>query len=147
MQLVAAGGDAPTELPDARLVVLQALERISVLLEHKFSSITVAERGDVACVPRHPNFRLFGAMNPATDAGKRELPAPLRNRFTEIWVGEPTQREDLAAIVAGYLLPVAAAAPVHAVVDFYLAAKAEAVRRRRTRHAQSALDTPAELAC
>lgn len=31
-------------------------------------------------------------MNPATDAGKRELPAPLRNRFTEIWVPEPSQR-------------------------------------------------------
>lgn len=24
-------------------------------------------------------------------AGKRDLPAPLRNRFTEIWVGEPPQ--------------------------------------------------------
>ena len=35
-------------------------------------------------VPRHPNFRLLAAMNPATDAGKRDLPAPLRNRFTEV---------------------------------------------------------------
>jgi midasin len=41
------------------------------------------------------------------------------------------QREDLAAIVAGYLSGVAAGPPVEAVVDFYLAAKAEAVRRRR----------------
>ncbi len=37
-------------------------------------------------VPRHPNFRLLAAMNPATDAGKRDLPAPLRNRFTEVSV-------------------------------------------------------------
>lgn len=100
----------------------------------------IAERGDSEGVPRHPAFRLFGAMNPATDAGgwlvgycstgkehldlqagdhthaaallvplllltcascpapqlvpsagKRDLPAPLRNRFTEIWVGEPPQ--------------------------------------------------------
>jgi len=43
-------------------------------------------------VTRHPNFRLIAAMNPATDAGKRELPAPLRNRFTEIWVPEPSQK-------------------------------------------------------
>jgi len=35
-------------------------------------------------VPRHPNFRLLAAMNPATDAGKRDLPAPLRNHFTEV---------------------------------------------------------------
>ena len=37
-------------------------------------------------VPRHPNFRLLAAMNPATDAGKRDLPAPLRNRFTEVGI-------------------------------------------------------------
>lgn len=54
-------------------------------------------------VARHPGFRLIAAMNPATDAGKRELPAPLRNRFTEIWVPEPTQREDLRALVHSYL--------------------------------------------
>ena len=33
------------------------------------------ERGDAEPVPRHPHFRLFAAMNPATDAGKRDLPA------------------------------------------------------------------------
>lgn len=52
-------------------------------------------------------------------AGKRDLPAPLRNRFTELWIGEPPHRSDLAAIVAGYLTGVAAGAPIDAVVDFY----------------------------
>jgi hypothetical protein len=129
-------------------------------------------------------------LHPIRPAGKRDLPAPLRNRFTEMWVGEPPQvrkegrhlvppwplplahptplfddailsspwrltwkllcgpptltqwcfcpaalpaclpapqREDLAAIVAGYLSSVVAGAPVEAIVDFYLAAKAEAV--------------------
>ena len=43
-------------------------------------------------------------------------------------VVSPTwQREDLASIVAGYLSGVVAGAPVDAIVDFYLAAKAEAV--------------------
>lgn len=54
------------------------------LLEGSTSSVTIAERGDLVGVPRHPNFRLLAAMNPATDAGKRDLPAPLRNRFTEV---------------------------------------------------------------
>ncbi len=40
------------------------------------------------------------------------------------------QRADLAAIVAGYLSGVVAGAPVEAIVDFYLAAKAEAVSAR-----------------
>ena len=62
------------------------------------------------------------------DAGKRELPAPLRNRFTEIYVAEPGARADLAALVAAYLVGAAPAVPVDAVVDFYLAARTEAVR-------------------
>eukprot|EP00955_Chlamydomonas_euryale_P066431 359544-Chlamydomonas_euryale.AAC.5 len=72
-------------------------------------------------------------MNPATDAGKRELPAALRNRFTELWVPEPSQREDLQALVHTYLAGVGGPAPpVDAVVDFYLAAKTGAVRSSST---------------
>ncbi len=56
------------------------LERIAGLLESGGGSITLVERGDVAAVPRHPGFRLLAAMNPATDAGKHDLPAQLRNR-------------------------------------------------------------------
>jgi midasin len=80
-------------------------------------------------VQRHPNFRLFAAMNPATDAGKRELPPALRGRFTELWVAEPSERGDLCALAAAYLAPLGPAAPLDPVVDFYLAARAEAVRR------------------
>ncbi len=47
----------------------------------------------------------------------------------------PHQREDLASIVAGYLSGVVAGAPVDAVVDFYLAAKAEAVGSREQHRA------------
>lgn len=38
-------------------------------------------------------------MNPATDVGKRDLPAALKARFTEIFVDEITAKEDLSAIV------------------------------------------------
>jgi midasin len=110
-------------LDEINLAPAEALERISGLLEEDDGSITVAERGDVDAIAKHPNFRIFAAMNPATDAGKRDLPGPLRNRFTEIWVGEPRHRDDLAAIVAGHLLPISMGAPVHDVVDFYLAVK------------------------
>lgn len=63
------------------------------------------------------------------DVGKRDLPAQLRNRFTEVWVGEPGAREELAAIAAAYLADAVPNPPVDAIVDFYLAAKAEAVRQ------------------
>ena len=47
--------------------------------------------------------RLFAAMNPATDVGKRNLPEGVQNRFTEIFVDEPTECSDIATIVAYYL--------------------------------------------
>jgi midasin (ATPase involved in ribosome maturation) len=86
----------------------------------------LTERGDGAAIARHPRFRIFAAMNPATDVGKRDLPAALKHRFTELYAGECEGREDLALLVSGGLSTVPAA-PVAAVVDFYLAARADAV--------------------
>ena len=60
-------------------------------------------------------------------AGKRELPAALRNRFTEAYISEPTALADLRAVVAEYLSGAAPNPPLDAVVDFYTAAKHEAV--------------------
>lgn len=91
------------------------------------SGLLLVERGDAAAVVRRPGFRLVAAMNPATDAGKRDLPLRLRSRFTELWVSEPSQRGDLCTLVAGYLEGAGPGAPVGEVVDFYRAAKAEAV--------------------
>lgn len=110
-------------LDEINLAPPEALERISGLMDDSSGSITITERGDEDALRRHRDFRLFAAMNPATDAGKRDLPNSLRSRFTELWIGEPHEREDLAAIVAGRLLPVSMTAPVDSVVDFYVAAK------------------------
>ena len=48
-------------------------------MESESSSIALAERGDLESIPRHPDFRLFAAMNPATDAG---MPHPLYQKST-----------------------------------------------------------------
>lgn len=61
--------------------------------------------------------------------GKRELPAALRIRFTEAYIAEPTARTDLRAVVAEYLSGAAPNPPLDAVVDFYVAAKHEAVSK------------------
>ena len=62
-------------------------------------------------------------------AGKRNLPPPLRNRFTELWVAEPSERADLLAVAAACLAGAAPQLPLDAIVDFYVTVKAQAVRK------------------
>ncbi|KAL7627174.1 AAA ATPase midasin [Parahypoxylon ruwenzoriense] len=67
-------------------------------------SVLLSETGDIERVKAHPDFRIFGAMNPATDIGKRDLPLGLRSRFTELYVGSPDKDlKDLLTIIKAYL--------------------------------------------
>ncbi|KAJ4319168.1 AAA ATPase midasin [Neodidymelliopsis sp. IMI 364377] len=67
-------------------------------------SILLTETGNVERVVAHPNFRVFAAMNPATDVGKKDLPPGIRSRFTELYVESPDSDEkSLRHIVEKYL--------------------------------------------
>ncbi|XP_047097581.1 midasin-like [Schistocerca piceifrons] len=69
-------------LDEINLAPPETLECLSGLLEDgAVGSLRLLERGDEQPVPRHKDFRLFACMNPATDVGKKELPAGLRNRI------------------------------------------------------------------
>ncbi|MFH4981499.1 hypothetical protein AB6A40_008208 [Gnathostoma spinigerum] len=52
---------------------------------------------------KHPKFRLFACMNPVTDIGKKNLPLSVRSRFTEIFIRETRDAEQLGVIVRTYL--------------------------------------------
>ena len=54
-------------LDEINLAPAETLERIGGILESETGSIVLSERGDGKPIPCHPRFRLFGAMNPATD--------------------------------------------------------------------------------
>ncbi|WVQ98136.1 hypothetical protein IAU59_005258 [Kwoniella sp. CBS 9459] len=91
-------------LDEVNLASQETLEAISTILEGPTASLVLTERGDVEPIPRHPHFRLFACMNPATDVGKKDLPPNLRSRFTELYVPPPDDdREALISIVAQYL--------------------------------------------
>ncbi|KAF2198877.1 P-loop containing nucleoside triphosphate hydrolase protein [Delitschia confertaspora ATCC 74209] len=67
-------------------------------------SILLTETGNVERVVAHPNFRVFAAMNPATDVGKKDLPPGIRSRFTELYVESPdSDVKSLRSIVEKYL--------------------------------------------
>ena len=51
----------------------------------------------------HEAFRVLATMNPGGDFGKKELSPALRNRFTEIWVPEVADKQDLLRIISSSL--------------------------------------------
>lgn len=67
-------------LDEINLATSETLDCLSGLLEGTKGSICLLEKGETKPVERDPGFRLFAAMNPATDIGKKQLPVGLRNR-------------------------------------------------------------------
>ncbi|KAL5755634.1 hypothetical protein ACOSQ2_020380 [Xanthoceras sorbifolium] len=90
-------------LDEVNLAPPETLQRIIGVLEGENGSLCLAERGDLSYISRHPNFRIFACMNPATDAGKRDLPYSLRCRFTEFFVDDVLDDKDLELFIKEFL--------------------------------------------
>nr|CAG8526340.1 11509_t:CDS:10 [Entrophospora candida] len=114
-------------LDEVNLASTETLECLSGLLQDSNSSILLTEKGDSEPIKRHPNFRVFACMNPATDVGKRDLPPGLRNRFTEFYVHPIDNRfDDLMIIVKQYLSDYITSKDeriFNDIVEFYIAVK------------------------
>lgn len=99
------------------------LQCLSGVLE-KASQIHLWEKGDDQPVKRHPNFHLFAAMNPSTDIGKKDLPIGIRNRFTEVFVDELTDEDELRVLVSDYLSEMSLTnEQISNIVEFYVKVK------------------------
>ncbi|KAJ7132921.1 midasin nuclear AAA ATPase [Mycena filopes] len=113
-------------LDEINLASPETLECISALLHSPTAALTLTEQGSLEPVPRHPDFRLFACMNPATDVGKKDLPPNIRSRFTEIDVPPPdADRETLLSIVTQYIgdNAVGDKGAIMNVAEFYAAVK------------------------
>ena len=76
------------------------LERMNSVLEPSRTLVLPEKGGRTVCeMTAHPSFRVVATMNPGGDFGKRELSPALRNRFTEIWVANVSDRLDLGRII------------------------------------------------
>ena len=94
-------------LDEINLASPDTLEQLADLLADGIDmrpSILLTESGDVERIYAHPDFRIFGAMNPATDVGKRDLPISLRTRFTEYYIQAPDgDLDSLKQVINAYL--------------------------------------------
>ena len=94
-------------LDEINLASPDTLESLADLLSAGIGdgpSLLLPETGNTERIYAHKEFRIFGAMNPATDVGKRDLPMSLRSRFTEIFIDPPDKDiENLVPIIRVYL--------------------------------------------
>uniref|UniRef100_A0A8D2KWR3 Midasin n=1 Tax=Varanus komodoensis TaxID=61221 RepID=A0A8D2KWR3_VARKO len=113
-------------LDEINLAASETLECLSGLLEGLSGSLVLLDRGDTEPLIRHPNFRLFACMNPATDVGKRNLPPGIRNRFTELYVEELQNEGDLQILIMDYLKGLNVSKNiVQGIINFYLSVRNE----------------------
>ena len=94
-------------LDEINLASLDTLESLAELFSNVTDggpSLLLTNSGDAERVNAHKDFRIFGAMNPATDVGKRDLPISVRSRFAELFVEAPDKDLDnLVPVVKAYL--------------------------------------------
>ncbi|KAM3143024.1 hypothetical protein pb186bvf_004842 [Paramecium bursaria] len=74
--------------------ILPAIEKTKLLF---------FERGDENPIQIHPDFRLFGCMNPGHDVGKKELPINIRNKFTQLHIEDMNHRSDIVDFIRGII--------------------------------------------
>ena len=93
-------------LDEINLAASDTLDSLADLLggEGDTPFMMLSETGDAERIEAHPDFRIFAAMNPATDVGKKDLQPGIRSRFTEFFVESPDKdTKSLQAIVEAYL--------------------------------------------
>ncbi|KAK1434225.1 hypothetical protein QVD17_11144 [Tagetes erecta] len=117
-------------LDEVNLAPPETLQRVLGVLEDESGSLCLAERGDVDYISRHPSFRVFACMNPATDAGKRDLPLPVRSRFTEYFMDDDLEDEDLVLFINAFMGADRSVKDITTnVLKFYKSAKKESEER------------------
>lgn len=117
-------------LDEVNLAPPETLQRIIGVLEGDNGALCLAERGDIDYIHRHPNFRIFACMNPATDAGKRDLPFSLRSRFSEYFVDDVLDDDDLSLFINQFISDGHKDRElINKIVCFYKASKEESEER------------------
>ncbi|USW52776.1 Putative von Willebrand factor, type A, AAA+ ATPase domain, midasin, midasin, AAA lid domain 7 [Septoria linicola] len=90
-------------LDEINLASSDTLESIVDLLDSS-PSLLLTEAGNIERIEAHSDFRVFAAMNPATDVGKKDLPPGIRSRFTELYVESPDKdAKSLEGIIRSWL--------------------------------------------
>ena len=123
-------------LDEINLASSETLQGLSSVLDAAQEYYFQSEKGGSSleeassiCIRKHKDFRIFAAMNPPNDIGKRELPLSLRGRFTEFYVEDLVDKQDLLLVVEKYLGGAAQGSElIETAVDVYLRCREMAMK-------------------
>ncbi|CAB4065095.1 MDN1 [Lepeophtheirus salmonis] len=116
-------------LDEINLAESETLECLTDFISKEVSAVSSPENPELS-MNKHPDFRIFACMNPPTDIGKANLPPSLRNQFTEYFINEPDEENELIQIVSKYLKDLnVEVETVQNIVDFYLMLKVNASKK------------------
>ena len=128
-------------LDEINLASSDTLDHIISLLQSSAENrpfLMISEKASNERLEAHPNFRIFAAMNPASDTGKKQLAPDLRSRFTEIYVDAGDDKlKDLSELISAYLGPLGST-DTQATKDLalaYLEVKLQSSQNRLSDHA------------
>ncbi|KEG15416.1 putative dynein heavy chain [Trypanosoma grayi] len=106
-------------LDELNLATTEVLERVSSVLGD-VDALFLTEKGNCEPIKKHKNFHVFANMNPPTDVGKKDLPPSLRSKFTELYVNEPFDRNDINIVVNEYIGHLAPDCKTQEITTFFL---------------------------
>ena len=108
-------------LDEINLACPEVLECLNGMLDQSTDSVLLTDTYTNVPIKKNENFHIFACMNPALDIGKKRLPQGIENRFTEIFVHELTQTQDLRILVSDYLQAMSPSVEiVNNIVEFYI---------------------------
>lgn len=58
---------------EINLAPAEVLEYVESLLSNDYITVVDQDKNQDVQLPKHKNFKVFASMNPATDAGKKQL--------------------------------------------------------------------------
>lgn len=111
-------------LDEINLAETETLNGLLCFMEND-KKLMLFEKVDDQIISIHEDFRLFACMNPATDVGKKELPKKIRSRFTEFFIDELSDRNEIRNIVCTYLKNLIVPKQIESIVEFYLKIKSD----------------------
>jgi midasin len=108
-------------LDEINLASDDLLLKVSPILQGQ--DVFIIENNELKIYTRGPKFRIFGSMNPEYNIGNKRLPVEVRNSFTEFFIPEIRELDDVKTFIRTYVGDLHNEKIITEVAKFYIFVK------------------------